>query len=113
MSVENLNDGIISIGEPVTKPTGSLSVNRITAPNGPWVWELALAGANGERVGDITLTTVDLRTLHDLLGKALDMEQTEQVEQERCSYGGPNTPSSCRLPKGHAGLHERRWIDEH
>jgi len=113
MSVENLNDGIISIGDPVTKPTGSLSVNRITVPNGPWVWELVLAGANGKRVGDIALTTVDLRTLRDLLDEALDMEQTEQVEQERCSYGDSNTPSSCRLPKNHTGPHEQRWIDEH
>jgi hypothetical protein len=26
---------------------------------------------------------------------------------DRCPYGGKNTPSSCRLPKGHAGGHER------
>jgi len=26
----------------------------------------------------------------------------------RCPYGGPDTPSSCRLPAGHDGFHERR-----
>jgi hypothetical protein len=75
MSVEDLNDGIISIGEPVVKSTGSLSVNRIIVPNGPWVWELALANANGERVADISLTTSDLRELRDLLSKAIVMDQ--------------------------------------
>ena len=75
MSIENPNDGIISIGESVMKSTGSLAVNRITVPNGPWVWELVLADANGKRVGDIALTTSDLRVLRELLGKAIDMEQ--------------------------------------
>ena len=75
MSIENLNDGIISIGEPVIKSTGSLAVNRITVPNGPWVWELVLVDANGKRVGDIALTTIDLRELRDLLSKAIDTEQ--------------------------------------
>ena len=75
MSVEDPNDGIISIGEPVVKSTGYLSVNRITIPNGPWVWELALADANGKRVADISLTTGDLQELRGLLSKAIAMEQ--------------------------------------
>lgn len=80
MSVENQNDGIISIGEPIMKPMGSLSVNRITTPNGPWVWELALADSSGTRVGDISLTSVDLRELRNLLGKAIAMEQGTSSE---------------------------------
>ena len=74
MSVENQNDGIISIGESIMKPMGSLSVN------GPWVWELALADSSGTRVGDISLTSVDLRELRNLLGKAIAMEQGTSSE---------------------------------
>lgn len=29
------------------------------------------------------------------------------AEPERCPYGGPDTPSTCRLPKGHPGHHRR------
>ena len=69
MLVEDSSDGIISIGEPITKSTGSISLNRV--PGGPWCWELVLADGNGRRLGSIELTTVDLQQLRDLLAKAI------------------------------------------
>jgi len=41
------------------------------------------------------------------LAEAWEAEQDTTSTTERCSYGGPDTPSSCRLPAGHSGLHER------
>ena len=32
----------------------------------------------------------------------------EKTDRQRCSYGDPDSPSSCRLPEGHEGLHQRR-----
>jgi hypothetical protein len=32
---------------------------------------------------------------------------SEPATFERCPYGGPDTPSSCCLEKGHVGLHQR------
>ena len=85
MSLENPNDGIISIGESVMGSTGSLAVNRITVPNGPWVWELVLADANGKRVGDIALTTIDLRELRDLFNKAIAMGGEQAMKCPLCT----------------------------
>ena len=47
------------------------------------------------------------QVVHELLGLFPAERKGSEALAERCPYGGPDTPSSCRLPKGHEGLHER------
>lgn len=75
MSIKNPSDGVISIGEPIERSQGSLELNRITVPHGPWVWNLKIRDPVGLSVAGIDLTTVDLQKLRDLIAKAIVMAQ--------------------------------------
>jgi hypothetical protein len=75
MATENTNAGTITIGESAVMPSGSFELNRITVPNGPWVWQLVIADKYTSQLGDIVLTTSELRRLRDLIDTAIAMEQ--------------------------------------
>jgi hypothetical protein len=67
--------GVISVGEPVGSLTSDkIKLERITVPNGPWVWRLVVVEEGGSRAGAL-LTTVDLQSLRDLFSRAIVLEQ--------------------------------------
>jgi hypothetical protein len=75
MKPEISRDEGISIGEPVGSLTSDkIELERITVPNGPWVWRLVVVEEGGSRAGAL-LTTVDLQSLRDLFSRAVVWEQ--------------------------------------
>jgi hypothetical protein len=76
MSTE-AREGIVAVGEPVgpSVPTGSLTLDRVTVPNGPWVWTMRIVSEGGEHVASINLTTGDLVSLRDIVSRAIVIDQ--------------------------------------